>query len=89
MTAVATYGPTSLRCRDVAVVPKKHRNVRMDSRTWFAASRIAELQGQRISDVVRDLLKGYVSKNRRLIEHDAKWLAKLAEIEADEAAGRN
>lgn len=54
----------------------KHRNVRMDDATWLAASRIAELKGERISDVVRTLVKGYVSRNRKLLDNDPEWQAR-------------
>lgn len=65
------YRPTPVR--PLAGPPMKHRNVRMDDRTWFAASRVAELQGKRISDLVRSLLAGFVAKNRKLLENDPAW----------------
>lgn len=60
----------------------KHRNFRLDDETWFAASRIAELQGTRISDIARDLFRGYVRRHKRLLEGDAVWEAKLRELRA-------
>src|SRR5882757_9550475 len=73
MTVVATCGPTSIRSASVATEPMKHRNVRMDDRTWLAAARVAELKGQRISDLVRSLLRGVVTRNRKLLENDPVW----------------
>jgi hypothetical protein len=48
----------------------KHRNFRTDDATWRDAVRIAELRDERISDVMRALLKGYVAKHRKLLEAD-------------------
>lgn len=73
MTIVATHGPPRIISAPVAVERMKHRNVRMDDRTWAAASRVAEIKGQRISDVVRTLLRSYVTRNRKLLEDDQRW----------------
>jgi hypothetical protein len=62
----------------------KHRNFRLDDETWFGVSRIAELRGTRISDVMRDLARGYFRRHKRLLEGDAIWEAKLREIRGDE-----
>lgn len=57
----------------------RHRNVRMDDETWMAASRIAQLRGERISDVVRNLVRGYVARNRKLLENDPEWQRRTAD----------
>jgi len=51
----------------------KHRGFRLDDETWYAASRIAELQGSRISDVARDFFRGYVRRHKRLLDDDPVW----------------
>lgn len=48
----------------------RHRNFRIDDRTWRDAVRIAELRDERISDVMRDLVKGYVRRHRKLLDPD-------------------
>lgn len=48
----------------------RHRNFRLDDATWRDAVRIAELRDERISDVLRSLVKGYVAKHRKLLEAD-------------------
>lgn len=77
MTVVATYGPTPIPFANVPPKPMKHRNVRMDDETWFALSRLAELDNQRISDRVRDLFRRDVAKNRRRLEEDPVWQERL------------
>lgn len=57
----------------------RHRNFRLDDETWFAASRIAELTDERISDVMRSLVQGYVRKNRKLLENDPVWQARKSQ----------
>lgn len=69
MTIVATYGPTPVAC-DSVVPPMRHRNFRLDDTTWQDASRIAELRGERISDVMRTLVKAYVTRHRKLLDKD-------------------
>lgn len=61
--------------------PKKHRNFRIEDRTWFALARIAELRKERTSEVMRQLANGYVKRHHKLIENDPVWLAKLAELD--------
>jgi len=51
----------------------RHRNFRLDDETWFALTRIAEIQDKRTSDIMRDLVRGYVRRNRRLLDNDSKW----------------
>jgi hypothetical protein len=70
---VIQYVPKAVR-PDV-IPPKKHRNVRMDGDIWWAASRIADLQGESISIVVRTLLARYVARNRKLLDEDPDWPA--------------
>lgn len=53
--------------------PMRHRNFRLDDETWFALTRIAEIQDKRTSDIMRDLVRGYVRRNRRLLDNDSKW----------------
>jgi predicted GIY-YIG superfamily endonuclease len=53
--------------------PLKNRNVRMDDRTWFSASRVAELRGTSASDLLRSLLRGFVTRNRKLLDNDETW----------------
>lgn len=77
MTVVAENGPTSITSADVAPKPMKHRNVRMDDETWFAASRLAEMDNQRISDRVREMLKRDVARNRKRLEADPVWQERL------------
>jgi hypothetical protein len=48
----------------------RHRNFRLDDATWRDAVRIAELRDERISDVMRSLVKGYVAKHRKLLDED-------------------
>lgn len=43
-------------------------NVRVKPSVWEDARKIAEAQGDRISDVVRTLLVEYVRKNRRVLD---------------------
>lgn len=77
MTVVAPDGPTPITFAGVPPKPMKHRNVRMDDETWFAASRLAEMYDQRISDLVRDLLRRYVSRHRKELDEDAVWQERL------------
>lgn len=79
MTIVATCGPTPVACESVAVPPKRHRNFRIEDETWFALSRIAELRGERTSEVMRQLAKGYVTRHRKLLTDDPVWLARQDE----------
>lgn len=69
MTLVADCGSSGIASAPV-VPPMRHRNFRLDDATWRDASRIAELRGERISDVMRDLVKGYVRKHRKLLDAD-------------------
>ena len=69
MTLVASCGSSGI-ASDPVVPPMRHRNFRLDDATWRDASRIAELRGERISDVMRELVKGYVRKHRKLLEAD-------------------
>jgi hypothetical protein len=73
MTVVAERGPTPITSSDVPVEPMKHRNFRLDNRTWKAASRIADLRRERISDVLRDFVRGYVRRHRKLLDDDPVW----------------
>lgn len=73
-TFIAAAGVTQITSPDVPPKPLKHRNFRLDDRTWFAASRIAELRGSRISDVARDFFRGYVRRHAKLIENDPVWI---------------
>lgn len=73
MTVVVDRGPTPVTSPGVAPPAKKHRNVRMDGDIWWAASRIADLQGESISIVVRTLLQRYVARNRKLLDADPGW----------------
>ena len=56
----------------------KHRNVRMDDETWFAVSRLAEINNQRVSDRVRDLLARDIARNRKVLDEDPVWQTRLA-----------
>jgi hypothetical protein len=67
MTSVATIGPTAVGSRAVPS-PMRHRNFRVDDATWNAALEIARLRDERISDVMRTLIRGYVSRNRKLLD---------------------
>lgn len=87
MTAVATFGPTPVPCEPVAIQPKRHRNFRIEDEVWFALARIAELQGERTSEVMRQLAKGYVARHRRMIANDPVWLAKLQELRTQQGDG--
>jgi hypothetical protein len=58
----------------------KHRNFRLDDETWFAASRVAELMGSRISDVAREFFRGYVRRHKRLLDKDPEWQARLTKF---------
>lgn len=70
MTAIAEHGPTPLTSPAVPPQPMRHHNVRVDDATWKAALRIADLRGERISDVIREFLRGYVRRHRKLLEDD-------------------
>lgn len=76
MTAVATFGPTHVPCGVVAIPPKRHRNFRIEDEVWFALARIAELRGERTSEVMRQLAKGYVARHRKLLADDPVWQAR-------------
>lgn len=43
-------------------------NVRVKPSVWEDARKIAELRGDRISDVIREFLKGYVRRHRKLLD---------------------
>ena len=89
MTTVATFGATPVTSEAVAIPPKRHRNFRIEDDVWLTLSRIAELRNERTSDVMRDLVKGYISRHRRLVADDpvlARQLADLRERQAAEAA---
>jgi len=77
MTLVAVSGPAPIASPFVPPEPMKHRNFRLDDETWFAALRIAELRGSRISDVARDFFRGYVRRHKRLLVGDAIWDAQV------------
>ena len=77
MTIVATYGRPPITSADVPPQPMKHRNVRMDDETWWAISRIAELRGIRVSDVMRDLARGYHRRHKKLLDNDPVWQERL------------
>ena len=85
MTTVATFGPTHVPCDVVAIPPKKHRNFRIEDEVWFALARIAELRGERTSEVMRQLAKSYVARHRKLIANDPVWLERLRELRAQQA----
>jgi hypothetical protein len=84
MTDVATFGPTPVPCNVVAIAPKKHRNFRIEDEVWFALARIAELRGERTSEVMRQLAKAYVARHRKLIANDPVWHERLRELRAQQ-----
>jgi hypothetical protein len=43
-------------------------NVRVRPTLWEQARKVAEARGGRISDVIREQLKDYVHKHRKLLE---------------------
>lgn len=86
MTTVATFGATPVTSEAVAIPPKRHRNFRIEDELWLTAARIAELRNERTSDVLRDFLKGYVSRNRRLVVDDPVLEKRLAEAQERQAA---
>lgn len=47
---------------------KKLYNVRVRPSLWEDARKIAELRGDRISEVIRTLLEGYVRRHRKLLD---------------------
>lgn len=77
MAIVDTNGPTRIPCAVVALTPMTHRNFRIEDADWKALSRIAALQGERTSEVMRQLVKGYVAKHRKLLADDPEWQAHL------------
>lgn len=77
MTLVAVSGPAPIASPLVPPEPMKHRNFRLEDETWFAAVRIAELRGSRVSDVAREFFRGYVRRHKRLLEGDAVWEAQV------------
>lgn len=80
MTTVATFGATPVPSEAVAIPPKQHRNFRIEDDLWLSAARIAELRNERTSDVMRDLVKGYVAKHRRLIADDPVLAQRIADL---------
>ena len=80
MTTVATFGATPVTSEAVAIPPKRHRNFRVEDEVWLTAARIAELRNERTSDVMRDLLKGYISRHRRLVADDTVLAQRLADL---------
>lgn len=64
--------------------PKRHRNFRIEDEVWFALARIAELRGERTSEVMRQLAKGYVARHRKLLADDPVWQARRDAEHADE-----
>jgi predicted GIY-YIG superfamily endonuclease len=48
----------------------RHRNFRLADDLWADAARIAALRDERISDVMRSLVRGYVAKHRKLLDAD-------------------
>lgn len=80
---IAEALPRRIASPDVPPEPMKHRNFRLDNRTWRAAHRIAELHNQRISDVARDLFRGYVRRHKKLLDNDPVWQEMLRSGEAD------
>lgn len=76
MTVVGTFGATPVPCGVVAIPPKRHRNFRIEDEVWFALARIAELRGERTSEVMRQLAKGYVARHRKLLADDPVWQAR-------------
>ncbi len=46
----------------------KSYNVRIKPSVWDTARKIAEAKGDRISDVIRDLLKEYIRRNRKILD---------------------
>lgn len=77
MTVVAWRCRGPITSTGVAPEPMKHRNFRLDDSTWKAASRIAELRGERISDAMRELVRGYVRRHKKLLDSDPVWQAEL------------
>ncbi len=80
MTAVATFGATSVTCAAVPVPPKKHRNFRVEDELWFAFAFVAEMDRERTSDRIRRLLREDVRKHQRQLNANPKWQTKLAEL---------
>lgn len=80
MTIVATFGATPVPSEAVAIPPKRHRNFRIEDEVWLTLSRIAELRNERTSDVMRDLVKGYISRHRRLVADDPVLAQQLADL---------
>lgn len=67
--------------RFIAKLPKsrmKHRNFRIDDKSWFAISRLAELDDRPVSDLIRELLHRYVDRNKKLLDNDPEWQARVA-----------
>jgi len=80
MTTVATFGATPVTSEAVAIPPKQHRNFRIEDDLWLTAARIAELRNERTSDVMRDLVKGYVARYRKLVADDPVLPRRIAEL---------
>ncbi|WP_348239968.1 hypothetical protein, partial [Salmonella enterica] len=74
--------PTAIPSEPVAVPPKKHRNFRVEDEVWFTFARIAELRNERTSDALRDLMKRYIARHRKLIANDPVLEQRLAELRA-------
>lgn len=83
MTSVADLGQVQIPSTPVAIKPMRHRNFRLDDETWDAASRIAELRNERISDVMRTLVRGYVRRHKRLLDSDPEWQSRKSPTDDD------
>lgn len=47
----------------------KSYNIRVRPSTWEQARAIADARGDRISDVIRQLLAGYIRRHRHLLDN--------------------
>lgn len=69
-----------------AVGKMRHRNFRIEDELWIEATRIAELRGERLSQVLRDEVKGHIAKHQHLIADDPVLAQQIADLRARQSA---
>lgn len=60
----------------------RHRNFRIEDEIWIEATRIAELRGERLSQVLRDEIKREIAKYQHLIADDPVLAQRIADLRA-------
>jgi len=84
MTVVAELVPPPVPSPDVAEPTHTPlRNARIENRIWRPALRISQIRKERLSDLWKDALRRYVSRNKHLLEDDAVWQEMVRKGEVD------